>query len=76
MIAADDNTYTLGATGGNSTHKHTFSLKGTKDYVLNTWGCHVVSASSVDGTSSATFSTSTDSNMPPYLTVSVWKRIG
>ena len=74
FLLACGTTYKNGATGGNNTHKHTFSLKGTKDYVLNTWGCHIVSASSVDGTSSATFSTSTDSNMPPYLAVYVWKR--
>ena len=75
FLLACGSSYSNGSTGGSTNHSHTFSLAGTNSYTLNSWGCHIVGPSSVDGVSNATFNTSTNSNMPPYLAVYMWKRI-
>lgn len=90
LLAADDSTYTLGATGGAATHTlttdeipshyHDFSEMGRILY----WDSGLSSYGGLTGgtTVQYTWSTRTKSvgggkahnNMPPYLVVYIWKR--
>lgn len=83
LLAVGDTYKTVNATGGNSSiniqHRHSFNLKGQSSYALNSWGLHIVGPSGTDGVSNADIYTNyqgstSQSIIPPYLTVYIWKR--
>ncbi len=85
LLAADD-TYKAGATGGEATHKltvtempahnHSLTYMGIYGAGSGTWAGGI--ASQVSGTANVSSSGGSQphNNMPPYLAVYMWQRIG
>ena len=86
LLAADDSTYTLGATGGEATHKLTIEEMPSHNHVINFdqiwgWGGTKSLATTSGGPYAGggyvrdTGGNQPHNNMPPYLAVYVWKRV-
>lgn len=89
LLAADDNTYKIGSTGGEATHKLTVDeIPSHQHSLLNTnpggytvsWTSHSAGAQEGKGFPNnirTTFAGGNQphNNMPPYLAVYMWERI-
>lgn len=86
LLAADDNIYKLGDTGGEATHTLTINEmpSHTHKYLLSYGGNDPASGfnygNTLAGMFDASFSKSAGgsqahNNMPPYLAVYIWKRV-
>ena len=59
----------IGKIGGSKEHSHTTNLQGTSPYQTELSGLHYINASIEDGVTTKSYESSSESNLPPYVTL-------